>query len=34
VNSYAREGAEEIHCHDVDLDGGLWWVIGAGKKRP
>jgi predicted lipoprotein with Yx(FWY)xxD motif len=32
---YAHEGAGEVRCHDVDLNGGLWWVIGAdGKRRP
>ena len=32
---YAHEGAGEVRCHDVNLHGGLWWVIGAdGKRRP
>ena len=32
---YAHEGAGEVRCHNVDLNGGLWWVIGAdGKRRP
>ena len=32
---YAHEGAGEVRCHNVDLNGGLWWVIGAdGRKRP
>ena len=32
---YAHEGAGEVRCHDVNLNGGLWWVIGAdGKPRP
>jgi predicted lipoprotein with Yx(FWY)xxD motif len=32
---YAHEGAGQVLCHDVDLNGGLWWVIGAdGKRRP
>jgi predicted lipoprotein with Yx(FWY)xxD motif len=24
---YEHEGAGEIQCHDVDLHGGLWWVV-------
>ena len=32
---YAHEGAGEVRCHDVYLNGGLWWVVGAdGKRRP
>jgi predicted lipoprotein with Yx(FWY)xxD motif len=32
---YAHEGSGEVRCHDVNLHGGLWWVIGAnGKRRP
>jgi predicted lipoprotein with Yx(FWY)xxD motif len=32
---YAHEQANEVRCHNVDLNGGLWWVIGAdGKRRP
>jgi predicted lipoprotein with Yx(FWY)xxD motif len=32
---YAHEGAGQVRCHDVDLNGGLWCVIGAdGKRRP
>lgn len=32
---YAHEGSGEVRCHNVDLNGGLWWVIGAdGKRRP
>ena len=32
---YDHEGAGEVRCHNVDLHGGLWWVIGAdGKRRP
>jgi predicted lipoprotein with Yx(FWY)xxD motif len=32
---YAHEGPGEVRCHNVDLNGGLWWVIGAdGRKRP
>ena len=32
---YAHESAGEVRCHNVDLNGGLWWVIGAdGKRRP
>jgi predicted lipoprotein with Yx(FWY)xxD motif len=32
---YAHEEPGEVRCHNVDLNGGLWWVIGAdGKRRP
>jgi predicted lipoprotein with Yx(FWY)xxD motif len=32
---YAHERAGEVRCHNVNLHGGLWWVIGAdGKRRP
>ena len=32
---YAHEGPIEVRCHNVDLNGGLWWVIGPnGKRRP
>ena len=32
---YAHEGAGEVRCHNVFLNGGNWWVIGAdGRRRP
>jgi predicted lipoprotein with Yx(FWY)xxD motif len=32
---YAHESSGQVRCHDVNLNGGLWWVIGAdGKRRP
>ncbi len=32
---YAHEGAGEVLCHNVRLNGGLWWVVGpSGKRRP
>jgi len=32
---YAHEGAGQVRCHNVDLNGGLWWVIGPdGRRRP
>jgi predicted lipoprotein with Yx(FWY)xxD motif len=32
---YAHEGPGEVECHNVNLNGGLWWVIGPnGKRRP
>ncbi len=32
---YAHEGPGEVSCHNVSLNGGLWWVIGPdGKRRP
>lgn len=31
---YAHETAGQVRCHTVDLNGGLWWVIGPnGKSR-
>ena len=32
---YAHEGPGEVRCHNVDLNGGLWWVVGPdGERRP
>ena len=32
---YAHEGPAEVLCHDVDLNGGRWWVVGPdGAPRP
>jgi predicted lipoprotein with Yx(FWY)xxD motif len=32
---YAHEEPGEVRCHNVNLNGGLWWVIGPdGKRRP
>ena len=32
---YAHEKPGEVRCHNVNLIGGLWWVIGPdGKRRP
>ena len=32
---YAHEGRGEVLCHNVNLNGGLWWVVGPnGKPRP
>jgi predicted lipoprotein with Yx(FWY)xxD motif len=32
---YAHEGPGEVKCHNVDLNGGLWWVVGPdGERRP
>jgi predicted lipoprotein with Yx(FWY)xxD motif len=30
---YAHEGAGEVRCHNVNLNGGLWWVVGANGLR-
>lgn len=30
---YANEGPGEVRCHNVFLNGGLWWVIGPNGKR-
>ena len=32
---YANERTGQVRCHRVNLNGGLWWVIGTnGKRRP
>lgn len=32
---YAHEGSGQVLCHEVDLNGGLWWAIGRnGRNRP
>jgi len=32
---YAHERPGEVRCHNVNLNGGLWWVVGPdGKRRP
>ena len=32
---YAHEGRGEVRCHNVNLNGGLWWVVGPdGRRRP
>lgn len=32
---YANESPGEVRCHNVNLNGGLWWVLGAnGSRRP
>ena len=32
---YAHEGPGQVLCHNVNLNGGLWWVVGPnGKRRP
>jgi predicted lipoprotein with Yx(FWY)xxD motif len=30
---YAHEGPGEVLCHNVDLNGGLWWVVGPDGNR-
>jgi predicted lipoprotein with Yx(FWY)xxD motif len=30
---YAHEGPGEVLCHNVDLNGGLWWVVGPDGER-
>lgn len=30
---YAHEGPGEVRCHNVDLNGGLWWVLGPDGER-
>ena len=32
---YAHEGPGEVRCHNVNLNGGRWWVVGPdGRRRP
>ena len=32
---YAHEGPGQVLCHNVNLNGGFWWVIGPdGERRP
>ena len=32
---YAHEEPGQVRCHNVNLNGGLWWVVGPdGKRRP
>jgi predicted lipoprotein with Yx(FWY)xxD motif len=32
---YAHERPSEVRCHNVNLNGGRWWVVGPdGKPRP
>jgi predicted lipoprotein with Yx(FWY)xxD motif len=32
---YAHEAPGEVKCHNVELNGGLWWVVGPdGERRP
>jgi predicted lipoprotein with Yx(FWY)xxD motif len=30
---YANEGPGEVRCHNVNLNGGFWWVVGPDGKR-
>jgi predicted lipoprotein with Yx(FWY)xxD motif len=30
---YVNEGTGEVECHNVFLNGGLWWVVGPDGKR-
>jgi predicted lipoprotein with Yx(FWY)xxD motif len=30
---YVNEGPNEVKCHNVNLNGGLWWVVGPDGKR-
>ena len=30
---YAHEGPGEVECHNVYLNGGFWWAVGANGKR-
>jgi predicted lipoprotein with Yx(FWY)xxD motif len=30
---YVNEGPGEVKCHNVYLNGGLWWAVGADGKR-
>jgi predicted lipoprotein with Yx(FWY)xxD motif len=30
---YTNEGPGEVRCHNVNLNGGLWWAVGADGNR-
>jgi predicted lipoprotein with Yx(FWY)xxD motif len=30
---YAHEGPGEVRCHNVNLNGGFWWVVGRDGMR-
>jgi predicted lipoprotein with Yx(FWY)xxD motif len=30
---YVNEGPGEVRCHNVNLNGGLWWVVGPNGRR-
>jgi predicted lipoprotein with Yx(FWY)xxD motif len=30
---YAHEQPGEVRCHNVDLNGGFWWVVGPDGRR-
>jgi predicted lipoprotein with Yx(FWY)xxD motif len=30
---YAHEGPGEVRCHNVNLNGGFWWVVGPSGER-
>jgi predicted lipoprotein with Yx(FWY)xxD motif len=30
---YAHEGPGQVLCHNVNLNGGFWWVVGRDGKR-
>jgi predicted lipoprotein with Yx(FWY)xxD motif len=30
---YANERPGEVKCHNVNLNGGFWWVVGANGER-
>jgi len=30
---YVNEGPGEVRCHNVNLNGGFWWVVGPDGKR-
>jgi predicted lipoprotein with Yx(FWY)xxD motif len=33
--AYAHEGPDEVLCHNVNLNGGWWYVVGRnGNRRP
>lgn len=33
--TYDHEGPRQVFCHDIDLNGGFWWVLGPdGEPRP
>ena len=31
--AYAHEGPGQVFCHDIRLNGGYWWALGADGER-
>ena len=33
LHFYAHEDPGQVLCHNVDLNGGFWWAVGADGER-